>query len=257
MNEQIVWKQLTALGLADTEIFIYLHLLKSGPKTPLEISREININRSKIYRLIEMLLQKKLIERSISDRGLRLKASPPANLELLLIANEEKIKDNREALPNIIQSLSYLTNVTTGGFEISHYKGIDGLKQMLWNELKAKEVMLFGYGSINDFVGKKFGDKHREEAFLRKIKYKEIGNRPEYKSKDQSFYNNAYGWEKIYIYKQIPEKILKIRHGIQIYNDTVAIINWQDKHKVGIEIINRPLAEMQRQIFCHFWKIAS
>ncbi len=110
-------------------------------------------------------------------------------------------------------------------FKVIHYQGTKGLKQMLWNELKAKEILVFGYENTNRFVGKKFADKFREEVVNRKIKFREIGNAPEYKQKDQSFYNSAIGWEKVYQYKQIPESILKIRHQFVIYNSTFATFN--------------------------------
>ena len=44
-------------------------------------------------------------------------------------------------------------------FEVIHYQGTEGLKKMLWNELKAKEILVFGYENTNKFVGKEFADK--------------------------------------------------------------------------------------------------
>lgn len=255
MNEQIIKEQLIRFNLLETEVELYLYLLKNGPKTPLELSRETNINRTKIYRLIELLLNKKLIEQYSSERGLKIKAASPQNLQLLILGEEEKIKNNKDIFPSLVQSLSSLPSVVHEQFEIVHYQGTEGLKQMLWNELRTKEILVFGYGNTNQFTGKKFADKFREEMVSRKIKLREIGNSLEYKQKDQSFYNSAIGWEKAYQYKQIPDSLLKIRHHLIIYNSTFAIINWKDA-KTGIEVINKPLADMQRQNFWHFWKIA-
>lgn len=140
-------------------------------------------------------------------------------------------------------------------FEVIHYQGTEGLRQMLWNELKAKEILVFGYENTNQFVGKEFADKFRKEVIKRKIKFREIGNSLEYKQKDQSFYNSAVGWEKVYQYRQIPEPVLKIRHQFVIYNNTFATIKWKDT-KTGMEAISKPLADMQRQNFWHYWKLA-
>lgn len=140
-------------------------------------------------------------------------------------------------------------------FKVIHYQGTKGLQQILLNELKAKEILVFGYENTNQFVGKEFADKFREEIVKRKIILKEIGNSSEYKHKDQSFYNSAVGWEKYYQYKQIPESILKIRHQFVIYNSTFATINWRSA-KTGMEVINKPLADLQRQNFWHYWKLA-
>ncbi len=49
MNKQIIISQLATFGLDDVEAKIYIHLLQRGPQKPLELSRDININRSKIF----------------------------------------------------------------------------------------------------------------------------------------------------------------------------------------------------------------
>jgi len=255
MNEQIIIEQLIRFGLNEAEVQIYLHLLKNGPKTPLEVSRETNLNRTKIYRLIDLLRQNKLIEQFGSERGIKLRASPASNLELLLVAQEENVKRNKESLLSVIASLAQMPSKVNEQFEVIHYQGIEGLKQMLWNELKAKEILIFGHENINQFVGKDFAEKIRQQEVDRNIKLKEIGNSIEYKSPDQSFYTNAVGWKKTYEYRQIPDASLQIRDSVQIYNDTVSIINWKSG-KVGVEIINKPFADMQRQIFWQFWKLA-
>ena len=255
MNEQAVKEQLSRFNLSEIEIEIYLFLLKNGPKTPLEVSRGLTINRTKIYRLIEILLLKNIIERVGSERGLKIKASPPQNLQLLILSEEEKIKESKNMFPSLVQSLSSLSANTQEPFEVMSYQGVEGLKQMLWNELKAKEILVFGYENTNQFVGKKFADKFREEVVARNITLKEIGNSPTYKHKDQSFYNSAAGWGKVYCYKQIPESVLKIRHQFVIYNSTFATFNWKDT-KTGMEVINAPLADMQRQNFLHYWGLA-
>ncbi len=254
MNEQILFDQLLKFGLSEVEIQIYLFLLKNGPKTPLELSRETNIDRSKIYRNIDLLKEKKLIELFASDRGVKLKSASPVNLELLLIHSEEKIKSNREQLSGILTQLSTLPNASREQFEVFHYKGEDGLKQMLWNELKAKEILVFGFETTNDFVGKKFADKFREEAISRNIKFREIGNLIKHMSKSQSHYNSATGWEKYYSFRYISEKLLPIKAGMQVFNNTVSIINWKDG-MVGLEIVNKPFADMQRLVFEQYWKL--
>jgi len=55
MNKQIITTQLEQFGLDEIEAKIYLNLLETGAKTPLDLSRETNINRTKIYRYLERL----------------------------------------------------------------------------------------------------------------------------------------------------------------------------------------------------------
>lgn len=255
MNKQVILARLSNLGLSETESEIYLYLLENGAKTPLNLSRATGINRTKIYRLLDLLSQKKLIEESLTERGKKFKASHPSNLELLIHADEERLKSKKDIAQDTISLLSQLPIQSHLGFEVIHHKGKSGLEQMLWNELKAQEVYLFANGDVDAAVGKKFADLHRQEVSERNIKYKEIGNQMVTDDLSVITYNKVSSPKKLYEYKIIPDNILKIRQAIAIYNNTVAIYNWLDNECVGIEIINNPLAQTHKQIFWHFWKV--
>ena len=145
MNKQIILKQLNNLGLEDIEAIIYLYLLEHGPRTHLELSRETNIDRSKIYRDVERLKSKKLLEESNNARGQKLRAANPQNLELLIHEKEQEIKIQKDNLPDILRELTSLPSDEQINIEIKHYRGTDGLKQMLWNHMAAKkENLVFG-----------------------------------------------------------------------------------------------------------------
>ncbi len=254
MNKQIILSQLDTFGLNDIEAKIYLHLLEYGAQKPLELSRDININRSKIYRYIDRLIAKKLIEVSNAERGKALKASPPQNLELLIHEKEQEIKLQKEALPDLLQELATFPNDQHHGIEIKHYHGTDGLKQMLWNHLSAKkEILVFGYENRNLIAGKAFAETIREEQVLRKITKIEVEN-----ATDQGdyWYTNVPNWGKFYRSRYIPPKILDIKQYQVIFNDTISILSWADGNKVGIEIANSPFVDMYKQIFWKFWEIA-
>ncbi|HLD25074.1 MAG TPA: helix-turn-helix domain-containing protein, partial [Patescibacteria group bacterium] len=101
MNKQIITSQLAQFGLDEVEVQIYLNLLSCGAKTPLDLSRETNINRTKIYRYITRLQGKRLIEETDKGRGVRLKAASPDSLKLLLLEKEQQLVSQKEALPEL------------------------------------------------------------------------------------------------------------------------------------------------------------
>lgn len=254
MNKQIIISQLNSFGLDEIEAKIYLHLLEKGAQTPLELSRDININRSKIYRYIERLTGKKLVEMSNAERGLRLKASNPQNLELLIYEKELEVKNQKDQLPDILKELTMQSSNLPRSFEVKHYHGTDGLKQMLWNHLSAKkDILVFGYENRNHIAGNAFGEIIREEQVRRKITKIEIEN-----ATDQGnyWYTKVADWGKFYKSRYIPAKVLNIKQYQVIYNDTVSILSWTDGNKVGVEIANSPFVEMYKQIFWKFWEIA-
>lgn len=255
MNKQIITTQLTQFGLDDVEVQIYLSLLERGAKTPLDLSRETNINRSKIYRYLDRLKTKRLIEETDKGRGLRLKAASPDSLQLLILEKEQQLKNQKEFLPELLKELTALPGSTQSGFEIKHYHGTDGLKQMLWNHLRAKkEILVFGYENRNNIAGKAFAETIRFEQVERKITKIEIEN-----ATDQGnyWYTSVANWGKYYKSRYIPEKILAMKQYQVIVNDTLSILNWADGNKVGVEITNASFAAMYKQIFWKFWDIAA
>lgn len=254
MNKQILITQLVTLGLEEVEAEIYLFLLEHGSRTPLALSRETNIDRSKIYRFVEKLTQKKLIEESNTQWGKKLHAASPKNIELLIQEKEDTLKSQKELLPALIEDLINTPNFQQREFEVKHYRGQDGLKQMLWNQLSAqKEIIAFSYVNKNDIAGKIFAEKIRSEQAERKIMLYEIENETD---QGNTWYTDVPNWGKFYDSRYIDPKVLDIKQYIAIFNNTVGIINWIDGEEVGVEIINSTYAKMQKQLFWKFWEIA-
>lgn len=254
MNKQIIISRLSAFGLDEIEAKIYFHLLEHGSQKPLELSRDININRSKIYRYIDKLIAKKLLELSNVERGIRLKAASPENLELLIYEKEQEIKQQKENLPDILKVLKSLPENEQKTFEVKHYHGTDGLKQMLWNHLSAKkEILVFGFENRNNIAGKAFAETIRFEQVRRKITKIEIEN-----ATDQGnyWYTSVPDWGKYYKSRFIPPRVLNIKQYQVIFNGTISVLNWAQGNKVGVEMTNSAFAAMYQQIFWKFWDIA-
>ncbi|HUQ85750.1 MAG TPA: helix-turn-helix domain-containing protein [Candidatus Limnocylindrales bacterium] len=254
MNKQISIAQLVNLGLEEVEAEIYLFLLEHGSRTPLVLSRETNIDRSKIYRYVEKLTQKKLIEESNTKWGKKLHAASPKNIELLIQEKEDALKSQKELMPGLIEGLSNTPNFQQREFEVKHYRGQDGLKQMLWNQLSAKkEILAFSYKNKNDIAGKTFAEKIRSEQVERKIMLYEVENETD---QGDLWYTDVPNWGKFYKSRYIEPKVLDIKHYTAIFNNTVSISNWLDGEEVGLEIINSTYAQMQKQVFWKFWEIS-
>lgn len=252
MNKQI-FGELEKLGLKETEVKIYLFLLENGPLTLLEISRAINVDRSKVYRDVEKLIRKKLLEESYADWGKKIQAAGPNNISLLIEEEEEALKLKRHSLPSLVEQLSNLPAYTKREFEVKHYRGQEGLRQMLWNQLQAKkEILAFSYKNKNDIAGKPYAEKIRTEQIERKITLYEIENETD---QGDFWYTDVARWGDFYHSRHIKPDILEIKQYIAIFNNTVAIINWSNREEVGVEIINSSFADMQRQLFWEFWEI--
>lgn len=251
MNKEVLIKKLISLGLTPESSQIYLFLLGGDPQTALHISRKLDIERTKVYRFLENLQELKLVEKVGSARGKKFKAATPENLEILLFDYESSLKQRKDILPSLIAELSSLEVSNKKPFEISHYNGVEGMKQMLWNSLSAqKEILSFGYQTKNEIVGKAFADKVRKEQVIRQITLFEIEN-----ARDQGdyWYTDVIDWGKHYQSKYISEDTLEIKQTLYIFDNTVSILHWEDSEYVGLEINNGFYAAMQRQIFWNYW----
>ncbi|MFA5987213.1 MAG: helix-turn-helix domain-containing protein [Candidatus Paceibacterota bacterium] len=73
-----------SIGLTKDETSIYLTLLERGPKTVAEIANLAMLDRSTVYRLVPVLLEKSLV--SVVPKGKRTSyaAEPPEKLQFLL-----------------------------------------------------------------------------------------------------------------------------------------------------------------------------
>lgn len=253
MNKQLILKQLVDTGLEEIEANIYLHLLENGPRTHLQLSRETNIDRSKIYRFVEKLMKKNLLEESNDAWGKKLKAAKPNNIEILIQKEEDLFKLRKENIPTLINDLNTLPAYAEREFEVKYYRGQEGLRQMLWNQLSAKkEIIAFSYKNRNDMVGKIYAEKIRTEQIERKIKLYEIENEVD---QGDFWYTNVSDFKKFYKSCYISPRVLKIKQYIAIFNDTVSIANWINNEEIGFEVTNSIYSKMQKQIFWKFWEI--
>ena len=253
MNKQNLLEELIKFGLEEIEAQIYVYLSENGPLTPLQLSRELNIDRSKIYRSIDKLGSKKFIEQSHAAWGKKIQAASPANIELMIKEEEEKLKLRKDSLPTLINELGKVTSYSKREFEIKHYRGQDGIRQMLWNHLAAKkEILAFSYKNKNDMVGKTYAEKIRAEQVARKITLYEIENETD---QGDYWYTAVEKWSQFYKSRHVTRKVLDIKQYIAIFNNTVSIINWLNDEEVGLEIVNNQYADMQKQIFWQFWSL--
>lgn len=257
-NKDATLLSLKRIGLLPDEAGVYLALL-AEPLSHLAIARKTGVNRSKVYRIAENLIARGLISQETGDEGQRLAANDPANLEITLTTAEEQLKAQRalftRTMPEL-QTIFQTTGKQTGtDFVVNTYEGVDGFKQMLWNELKTKgEILIFGSGRLEELVASmRWSEKHRAKTLEADYKIREVLN-PQ--GKPENFTANKEFVEKAYQKRYISPDILPLTQQLCVYNNTVAVYNWRNQQKVGTEIINKDFADMQRAVFENYWKLA-
>lgn len=241
------------MGFTEAQALVYYELTRRGPLTHLQLSRITGISRTKTYRIVETLLAKGVVVKKTDDDGTAITVNGHTTLELILIAEAEKL----QALQNAYKHVQPLLNelVAQGQpplkFSLRTYDGVIGFKQMLWNELRTQgELLAFGDGTLEDLVGSRnWAEKQRAFTVEKGYRIREIANSPIVPTENRAF------TDKITT-RRIDEATLPLKHQITIYNDTVSTYCWRDGQKTGLEIINKPYAQTMRAMFERYWDLA-
>jgi len=249
-------KMLLLFGLAKEVSQVYLFISKNGPSTALKISKQLNIGRTKVYRILDTLIAKGFVNQNLGARGFLFEATDPINLKSIIAEKETELTNLKASFTNLIENMSQLPLRAgdTDSSKVTYYKGAEGLKQVTWNSLRAeRDLYIYEVNSdMSKFIDPKFSEEIRRELLRRRIhtsqltNLKHIPKHTKVKELVQKY------WEVRYL----NPKELPIDFEVLIYNDVVALYNVRGKDLFCVEIHDKRLAKMQKQIFKFVWKSA-
>lgn len=246
---------LTEYGLSTEEAQIYLFLLENRSKSALEISRELKLSRTKVYRILDRLLEKKLAVKELQTAGLHFLAESPEQLEFLLKKQAERLESLEHKHGSLMQELKALGGkYRSSNSEVRYYTGLDGLKQVTQNSLAAKKQLLIYEldQDMSKFVDYEFAESMRRELVKRKITTFQLTNLTEILPYTEVTSLIQDFWKV----RHVSEKEFQIKFEVLIYNHVYALYTYERGEAFCVEIHNPYLAEMQRQLFRFIWKRA-
>lgn len=245
------------LGLDTEQTKIYLALTKMGMLTTLELSRTTGINRTRIYRVLDILKSKGFVEEVIDEHRKLAKATALDRLEILVKDQETKAKFLRDFLPSFSHFFLATSELKQPGTKVLFYRGRDGILQQVWNTLRTKkEAVGYSYRPLVELIGDYY-HKWREEWIRRKLIFRDVYSEEYIKGKKQESKDRIIDKSKSFQSRYISVQLLKINHQIDIYNDVVSYYNWREGEVFGVEIYNEKIAQMQKQLFEIVWKLAN
>jgi sugar-specific transcriptional regulator TrmB len=242
------------LGFEPEIADIYLALHAEGQQTISQLARTSKVERTKIYRLIDDLLASNLIEvESHYKRGI-IKAAPISNLHILIAQKEQDLRSLQDDL-GLIEQVLARNSLSDPATRVQFYRGPEGIRQMLWNELKAQtEVIGYNYRILEEATGRSFMVRWTDEFEKRNLSQRLLLN----DSFTESWNENAPGiatQRKVrgIAYHFVDPQIFRITHSCDVYNSVTAYYHWKGNEIFGIEIYNQQIADSQRQIFELLW----
>src|SRR3972149_11303476 len=226
MQNEIINKFLRSLVFDTEEITVYIKLLELSLTTPLKLSKATQVNRTKVYRIIEKLNKMGIIEIVIDERGINVKPASVYHLELLMKEREAQNNFLRESFPTVANIFNQIYNSAQPDTRVVFYRGSEGIKQMVWNVVTGtkKEAVGYTYRRLEEITGAKFGSKWREERVARKLLFRDIYS-DEYLSSTEKLMRERsdimnYSL-KNFQSKYIPAQVLNINYQSDIYGDVV------------------------------------
>lgn len=244
---------LKQLAINEAQAEAYLYLLTHGAQTVLSLSRGLGGGRTKLYPLLEDMVAKQLVSVHERHYGTSYEALPPTTLEFLVAEKERKAEVLRSNLPAVTHALTQFQRNSPSTSKIVEYRGIDGLKQMNWNLTKADgEFRVFELESLAGHLGNHFAEKLRETWVEKHIKSYDLTNNSSWNLRTKV---DAY--KSLSHARFIDPKLFTIQFETYIYNNCVALLNYDQNDIFGVEIYNNKLACQQRQLFDLLWSQAA
>lgn len=237
-------------GLSDEESSLYLFLLQAGSETALNASRKLHLGRTKIYRLLDKLKDKQLVEFQIQERGMRFAATHPHKFQHLLTTKEQEVTTLKQNLPDIITQLTSILPKSNQNSKVLYYQGVQGLKQVSYNITRAKDKLrVFEMEHLDSFTDLEFSERIRQKIVENKISTYDLTNTPKF----DGFTNITELITKYSHFNYISPEKLKIQFEVLIYNNVYATYTYHDREIFCVEIYNEHLANMQKQVFDFIW----
>ncbi len=257
-----IYKGLKFLGLTENEVEIYLLLARAGWCTVLQLSRLSLIKRTTLYRILESLIDKGLVEIQVSEKTTLYGAFNTNNLNDLVAKKEKELNLIKDSLKVLDTEFKLISSLSPQKISVHFYKGKAGIQQSEWNMVEKKDSQVYIIASpisiyLHKTTGDEFAEEIRQKYIDQKIKLSEISN------KDIAIkikLDGSVPWTKNreyiknhYVHRVLPDEILKIKTDIIIFDDRIHFYSVEEKEYVIVEIISQNLKDMMFEMFKQLW----
>ena len=213
----------------------------------------MHVGRTKVYRLLDKLIEQGLVEQIVESRGFVFRATDPGRLKKIITERKLQLENVEAMLPDLIESLVE-GETNKNQQRVVYLKGDDVYKQVTWNSLQAKGKLLI-FEMVSDMTSlmeREFAEEVRRELVKRRIHVHQITN-----LKHLEHYTDVTELvEKYWEVKYVDPKVLNLSYEVLIYNDVVAMYNLRGKDVFCVEVHDANLAAMQKQLFAYVWRTA-
>ncbi|MBC8494813.1 hypothetical protein H8D36_01535 [archaeon] len=159
---------LEEIGLTQSETKVYLALLELGSTTTGKIVDKSRASSSKIYEILDKLMQKGLASYVIKSGTKYFEAAPPERIMDYLKEKEKTLQAQKKDLKSILPELELKKAISQYTSEATIYKGMKGL-ETAFNDIfqvlkKGDTVYTFIVGNLDEKLSKFFIKHYQRRA---------------------------------------------------------------------------------------------
>ncbi len=241
-------KALEEIGLTQGEVRVYIALLELGETTTGAIIKKSKITGSKVYEILERLIEKGLVSHVIKEKTKYFQASSPKRLLDYLGKKERELFQDKKEIERLIPLLESKQKSKEKIQSSQIFEGYEGIKtvfNLILESLKSREeYYAFSIGDEleNEKVRLFFQNYHRKRI-SRKIKVKIIAN------SRRPFFRELSRLKDLQIrYYDNPVPL-----GVFIFKDYVATLTFREKPTAFL-IRSQQIADSYKDFFINLWE---
>jgi len=242
---------LKEIGLTDGETKVYIALFKIGSSSTGNIVKESKVHSSKVYPILDRLIEKGLVSFIKEGKKTIYSANPPTTIMSYLDKRQDKIQEQKKQAQSLVKELELLSTINRAKTEATVFKGAKGLKEaytLATKNLKKGEKVYSMYLPPLE---------NRLRTFFRNFVLKLLN---EYKVEQYMLFNEP-SPESEFLSQF---KDLKIRIGVPqeyespaevcVYGDNTVISTTGSNEHITLLIKNKEISDSFRNQFMAFWK---
>lgn len=247
---------LKEIGLKEKEIAIYLALLPLGSAPASILGKYTNITRSTAQYTCHQLEKKGVIKSVFKKNAYYYTPEPIEKLHFLLDKKVKEINDTKEELDRMGADLMGLMNPHTTLPKVRFYEGIDGIIELLNDELKTTKDTI-GYGvhrfyknapkEMLDFIFNEYDKKRKEINFKSYVLWTDTPLVKERIKLDEECNRTSL---------LVPKSKFFFDSSFQIYENKVAFYSYGETDLTGVLIENEHIRETILSVFRMTWNYA-
>lgn len=242
---------LEQLGLAASEITVYIALLELDSSSVTDIAKKSGINRTSCYDVLENLLKMGLISKFKKKKKIYFTAGDPRRLINYLDREKEemakKIDQKKEQVKEILPELVSKINPQSTKPKVTFYEGEKGMREAYEDTLTSEnEILAYAnvatmHEGLPEFFPEYYTRRTKAHIAIKAIMPDNAASRDR-ASKDVSEMRQS---------TFLKEKDQTFTPEVNIYNDKMLIASWKEKMAIIIE--SKELADLQRLIYKMLW----